>query len=291
MFEYSDIHIAPWGWELAAYFFLIGTAAVAFILSAAPNTMGGRFRVFEPVQRIGVIIALIVIAVSVPLLIMDLGQPGRFLYPIIHFHASSPLSWGSVLLVLFAASAVVFVVALFTGKADLLRPVGIVGSLLALTMPLYTGWDLMAQQARELWHSPSIPLLFVILSVSSGAAVMAVLAQVAGKMDEQTTAVVRGILLTSVALTLLLFVAETLRMLAGSAEEQQAWALINSEYGMRFWFVTLIVGIVVPLVLLLYRGTRGSAVMVTVAGVLGAIGAYTFREVVLYAGQLPMMTY
>ena len=291
MFEYTDYNIAPWGWELAVYFFLVGTAAMVFVLSAAPNTVGGKLSVFQPVQKPGAVLSLLILVVSAILLIWDLGQPGRFLYPLIYFHAGSPVSWGTVLLVLFGLSILWFAYGLYSEKTGLLRPVGILGSLLALTMPLYTGWDLMAQQARELWHSPSIPVLFVILSASSGAALMALIMQLAGKMNEQTTGLLRTILLFSVSATLVLFVAESLRMLYGSAEEQQAWELINSEYALRYWLLTLIVGIIAPLGLLLSRALARSSVLVTVAGVLGAVGAYTFREVILYAGQLPMMSY
>ena len=31
MFEYSEFNIAPWGWEIAVYFFLIGMAGMDFI--------------------------------------------------------------------------------------------------------------------------------------------------------------------------------------------------------------------------------------------------------------------
>jgi len=291
MFEYTDYNIAPWGWELAVFFFLVGTAAMTFVFSAAPNTLGGALRTFEPLQKPGAVAALVILAVCGVLLIADLGQPARFLYPILYFHASSPLSWGALLFVLFGACMVVFVYALFTGATNLLRPVGIAGSLLALTMPLYTGWDLMAQQARELWHSPSIPLLFVVLSASSGAALMALISFVRGGMSEQTTRVVRMILLGAVALTLVLFVSETLRMVYGSEEEQQAWQIIGSELGLRFWLLTLLIGIVAPLVLLLAPPLARSPGLVTLSGVMAAIGAYTFRDVILYAGQLPMLSY
>ena len=158
-------------------------------------------RALEPVQKAGGILTLLLIAVCGPLLILDLGQPARFLYPIIHFHYSSPLSWGSVLLVLFALSVVIYLLGVLRGGSASLKPIAVLGSLLAFTMPLYTGWDMMAQQARELWHSVSIPVLFVALSFSSGAALIALVAQVTGKMDEATTTILRRVLLASVGIT------------------------------------------------------------------------------------------
>lgn len=291
MFEFPEYNIAPWGWELPLYFFLIGTAAMSFVLVAAPSTVGGGMRALEPVQKSGGIVTLVLIAVCGPLLIYDLGQPARFLYPIIHFHYSSPLSWGSVLLVLFAISVVVYLLGVLRGGSASLKPVAVLGSLLALTMPLYTGWDMMAQQARELWHSVSIPVLFVALSFSSGAAMIALIAQISGKMDEAATTVLRRVLLGSVGITLVLFIAEVLRLLAGSAEELEAWHIINTEFAFQFWGLTLVVGIIVPLVLLSIRQLSASPAVVTVAGLLGSIGAFAFRLVYVYAGQLPQLYY
>ena len=291
MFEYTDYTIAPWGVELAIYFFLIGTAAMVFILAAAPQVFGGAARALAPMQFPATVIALVITVVCAPLLIMDLGQPGRFLYPIIYFRATSPLSWGSVLLILFGLSMIAFLYGLYRGEAPWLRTVGIIGSLLALTMPLYTGIDLMANQARELWQSPLVPLLFVILSITSGSAVLAVLAQVWKGSSLDAIQLLRRILAASVAITLLMFLIEVVALTFGTQEEQTAWSLINSEYGTRFWLLTLLVGTILPLVLLLPRALADRPALVAIAGVAGAVGSYTFREVILYAGQLPQLYY
>lgn len=291
MFEYTEYTVAPWGTELAVYFFLIGTAAMVFVFAAAPQVFGGAARALALLQLPATVIALAITIVCVPLLIMDLGQPGRFLYPILHFRWTSPLSWGSVLLILFALSMLAFAYGLYRGEAPWLRLAGVVGSLLALSMPLYTGIDLMANQAREVWQSPLLPLLFVVLSVTSGAAVLTVLALVWRGATPEATAFLRRILLASVAITLMLFFLEVVALTFGTQEEQTAWTLINSEFSTRFWLLTLLVGIVVPLVLLLLPALAANPVLVSVAGIAGTVGAYTFREVILYAGQLPQLYY
>lgn len=291
MFEYTEYNLAPWGIDLAIYFFLIGTAAMVFVLAAAPQVFGGAARALAPLQMPATIIALLITIVCVPLLIMDLGQPARFLYPILYFRWTSPLSWGAVLIVLFALSMLAFGYGLYRGDAPWLRTVGIIGSLLALSMPLYTGIDLMANQAREVWQSPLVPLLFIVLSVTSGAAVMAVLALVWKGAASEATAFLRRILLASVAITLVMFFVEIVALTFGTQEEQTAWTLINSEFGIRFWLLTLLVGIVVPFVLLVLPALARNPMLVSLAGVAGMVGAYTFREVILYAGQLPQLYY
>jgi formate-dependent nitrite reductase membrane component NrfD len=94
MFEYMDYNIAPWGREIVIYFFLIGAAGMTFVYAAAPavfgNVFGGAARSMEPFQRIGLLVSLLLLLICAPLLIIDLGQPGRFFYPIIYFHWTSP---------------------------------------------------------------------------------------------------------------------------------------------------------------------------------------------------------
>lgn len=290
MFEYSEFNIAPWGWEIAVYFFLIGTAGMTFVYAAAPavfgNIFGGIARSMEPFQKVGMLVALVLLLICAPLLIWDLGTPERFLYPILYFHWTSPLSWGALFLPLFGLCIVGFLYALWTHKQRWLKPIGILGMLLGLSMPLYTGLDLMAHQTRELWSNSTIPVLFVILSVNSGTALVAVIQLLRGQFDDKTREFLHWFLFVSVGTTFGLFLGEWVTLMFGSEELQQAWAIINDQYRFEFWILTFLVGIVVPLVMVAIPHCCRSAPLITLAAVLSAVGAYTFRAVLLNAGQL-----
>ena len=291
MFEFTDFNIAPWGHELVQYFFLVGMAAMAFVLAAAPNTVGGTTKALQPTQKPIMIIVLVLMAINGYLLITDLGQPARFLYPILHFHASSPLSWGSLFVLGFSACVFLFAVGVFTGRESLLRPIGYIGSLLALLLPLYTGWDLMAQQARELWHTASIPAMFVTLSISSGVALIAVVAMATHSMGEGTVNFLRRVLLVAIGSTLVLFIFEWTRMITGSAEEQQALAYISQHMSGVFWIATFLIGILLPLAILLVPSLSKQPWGVTAAAILSTFAAYGYRDVIMTAGQIPQLLY
>ncbi len=295
MFEYMDFNIAPWGHEIVIYFFLIGAAAMTFVYAAAPvvfgNLFNGAAQSMVPFQKVGMIVALVLLLICGPLLIMDLGQPSRFLYPIIYFHWTSPLSWGSLFLPLFGLCIVGFFVGLTRGNQRLMRWSGILGSLLALSMPLYTGLDLMVHQSRELWSNPTIPVLFVILSISSGTAVTAVIQLARGQLDEKMVEFLHLFLYVALAVTLALFLAEWVVLNYGSGEKQMAWDVINKNFSFQYWVLTFLVGILVPLVLVATPRLGRNPKVLTLAAVLSAVGAYTFREVLIYAGQLPMLYY
>ncbi len=297
MFEYMEYNIAPWGASIAAYFFLIGTAGMVFTIAAAPNVFGAVAAPFTKFQQTGAIIALVLLAICVPLLILDLGQPSRFFYPILYFRWTSPLSWGAVFLPMFGLCIVGFIYGLLKKDQKMLRWTGIIGVLLALSMPLYTGLDLMVNQARELWANPTIPILFVILSITSGAAVAALAMAFSGGPSADAARLLRYVLAFSVGVTFWLILGLIMTMVYGSAELQQAWGVINSTYAMEFWGLSFVIGVLIPLVLVFgpmlvpAMQFAASPRVVTIAAVLGALGAYSLRKVLLYAGQIPQIYY
>ncbi|WP_428623130.1 NrfD/PsrC family molybdoenzyme membrane anchor subunit [Sedimenticola sp.] len=295
MFEYMEYNIAPWGREIVIYFFLIGVAAMTFVYAAAPsvfgNVFGGVAKSMEPFQKIGLLVSLILLAICGPLLIMDLGQPSRFLYPILYFHWTSPLSWGSLFLPLFGLCIIGFYFGLMKGNQGMMRLTGILGSLLALSMPLYTGLDLMVHQTRELWSNPTIPLLFVILSMSSGTAVVAVIQLQRGQLNELSVEFLHAFLYLALAVTFALFLAEWVVLNYGTGEKQQAWEIINQQFGFKYWGMTFLIGILVPLVLVALPKLGRDPRVLTLAAVLSAVGAYSFREVLIYAGQLTQINF
>ncbi|BCU06444.1 NrfD/PsrC family molybdoenzyme membrane anchor subunit [Allochromatium tepidum] len=295
MFEYFEFNIAPWGWEITVYFFLIGTAAMTYVYAAAPavfgDVFGGIARSMEPFQKTGMLAALVLLLISGPLLIVDLGVPERFLYPILHFHWTSPLSWGALFLPLFGLCIVGFLAALWFNRPQLLKPIGILGMLLSLSMPLYTGLDLMVHQTRELWSNPTIPVLFVILSVSSGTALVSVIHLARGQFDARTFEFLHWFLYVALGTTLALFLGELVTLLYGSAELQQAWTLINERFWVQFWVMTFGLGILTPFLLMIVTHYWKSARVLTLAAVLAAVGAFFFRSVLIYAGQLTQIYY
>jgi len=124
-----------------------------------------------------------------------------------------------------------------------------------------------------------------------------VVQMVMGKFTDEVARLVRFILAFSLGVTFFLFLGLVQSMTFGSAEVQQAYDFINQDYAMQFWLLTFVIGIVLPLVLvagpmvLPAMDFARSPVVVTVAGLCGALGAYELRDVLIHAGQLPQLFY
>lgn len=293
MFEYTHFNIAPWGHELVTYFWLIGAIAMTYILASVPVLTTGMGDAFAKVQKPAYVLAFVALLVCGVLLITDLGQPQRFMNILIYHHMSSPLVWGSILLLGFGACLALALYSLFIKKDEnLLRWAALIGSVLAVGFPLYTGLDQAGNQGRVLWHDPMIPLLYASLSATSGAAVVAALGMAVGEAgNARLYGILRRVVFWSVLATAVMFVLMLVRLNYGNAQEQQVMGIINSEMSFEFWVMTLLVGILAPLVLMLIKGIREQAAVVTLAGLLGLVGAYTFRAIIMYGGQLPQLYY
>jgi len=88
-----------------------------------------------------------------------------------------------------------------------------------------------------------------------------------------------------------MFVLMWVRLNYGNAQEQQVMGIINGEFSFKYWGLTFLVGILAPLALTGIKAVRGNPVVVAVAGVLALIGAYTYRDIIMLAGQLPQLYY
>lgn len=144
----------PWAVQ---YFFLIGIAATAALLAAwlAFGPVGSERARLLPAAVVVLLVAVIAAPVS---LLADLHQPGRFW----HFYAHpTPWSWmsiGAFLLPLFVLLSLVFAALWWLRRPALLRGVGVLLALSAISILAYTGGELMVVRARPLWATAFLPI-------------------------------------------------------------------------------------------------------------------------------------
>ena len=127
--------------------------------------------------------------------------------------------------------------------------------------------------------------------MSSGTALVAVIQMARGQLTKQAAEFLHWFLYLSVAVTFALFLGQWVTLMFGTEELQQAWRIINSVYGFQFWGLTLVLGILVPLVLVAVPRFGRDPKLLTLAAVFSAVGAYSFRAVLIYAGQLTQIYY
>lgn len=282
MGDYNIFHHMPWSGAYAIYFFTIGIAAALFFFAARSWFPSGK--VFEPIRMSATYASLVLLAFSGLLLIEDLSQPMRFINMMnpAYLNFTSPLAWGSLNLILFGIVSVLFVMAGRKGDAVNAKRLGVIGAVLAVCLPVYTGFDLTVHQNRPVWNTPLMPVLFVALSLLSGAAVATFMAK--GKVEILVR--LRSYMLWSGGAAAVMLVALLGTTAYGGVGQELTFMFMTSGMlGTVFVGLGLLLGTAVPLALLLTPSGQKQQTIV-IAALLLLVGGMALRYSILISGQI-----
>jgi formate-dependent nitrite reductase membrane component NrfD len=283
-----------WRWLVICYFFVGGLAGGCYVLAALADRLG------EPgdrrLARLGYTIALVGVALSGLILIVDLGKPLRFWHMLIQaktwlpmFKLWSPMSVGSWILLLFGGFSFLSFLAVLADTGRLrwrwparLRPPGLLGSLftlggviLAFFFAGYTG-VLLSVTNRPIWADTwLLGLTFVVSAASIAAALLILVAYASGWLSIGVYAL-RRFDAWVLVLELLVLIA----LVASLGSVARVWLNV---WGV-FLLAVVLIGIVAPLVLHWQR-TAAGRLTAPAAAVLVLIGGFLLRVVLVLSSE------
>jgi len=183
-----------WGWEIPVYLFLGGLVAGLMIIA------GVRLVAMRPNERhpmvcctIGPLIGLAALSLGMLALFLDLGHKPYVWRLYLTFQPSSPMSWGSWILLLvypaLAANALahlpeslpvlarrvpmlVRISDFILARSRLVLGIGLLNILIGVALGIYTGILLGTLGARPLWNSAVLGPLFLFSGLSTAAALL-----------------------------------------------------------------------------------------------------------------------
>lgn len=280
MFDFTVFHTIAWPGSYAWYFFVIGISVALFFFSA----LSWYREEFQPLRKSGFFLSLALLVVGGLLLIGDLSQPARFLNMLnpAYLKFDSPLAWGSLNLISFGLVSVAYLFMMNKGNDDLAKKLAVIGALLGLGLPIYTGFDLTVHQHRPVWNTPLMPVLFVALSLVSGSAVASFMAG----GNEKLQVMLRRFMLWSGGATAAMLVSLLgTTAYGGSAAEITFMFMTSGTMGMIFIGLGMLLGLAVPIALLLAPVGRQPVGMMA-ASVLLLVGGAALRYAILIGPQI-----
>ncbi len=179
---------AVWTWEVPAYFWLGGiTSGSSFIALACD--LAGDHRAAAVARKV----AFVAVVPCSPLLIMDLGRPGRFLNMLRIFKPRSPMSMGAWCLVAYTNATTLAAVADVLDRPRLARGLGAGSAALATYLGSYTG-VLLAATAVPVWARSRLFLgpIFVSTAMATSAATNRLLLAALGRRPTDPTRAALG---------------------------------------------------------------------------------------------------
>jgi molybdopterin-containing oxidoreductase family membrane subunit len=302
----------PWGLWVAGYIYLIGLSAGAFLLSTLVYVF--RIKVFESIGKLALLIALTTLLGALFLIWIDLGHPLRAWRLIFHTNFGSVMGWMVwlysayfILLLIELWIAMRHDFALQRGlpgirgavarfmlfgktyiEKDLLerdawklRILGSIGIPLAIAFHGSVGAIFGVVGARPYWHSGMTPIMFLVGALASGGALLTFIAAAWRPRRSRAASNEIVTLLGRITLGLVLFDA----LLEWAEYSVAMWNAVPTEissvqlilfgpYWWVFWFVHLGLGIIVPVILLIFKGQNR-----ILTGIAGGLVAITFLAV------------
>jgi molybdopterin-containing oxidoreductase family membrane subunit len=293
----------PWGILISTYeFFLMmsaGTMVGVVALSLAFNV-----RRFDRIVKRALLLTLATLGAGLFTILIGLGRPERpMIQAVINANPSSPIWWVIMIAGTFGAVVVALFVLVETDLIEspgTIRAVGIVGFIVGLAVMVAAGMIFGTIQTRPYYGGPIAPLYFVVTGVFSGvAAVSAVLLteyKVTGRtMDAEieelltdTLGKLLGVLAGGALLIALVKATYGLTSTSDSTAMAYEQMLLGS-FAPLYWGVGILLGLVVPVALMAYAGTR-TPNGVLAASVAALIGLFVTRYEFVVGGQVVALT-
>ncbi len=282
------------GWKVAASLFFIAAGAGSYLvgfLFSLINPSG-----FVALCRPAVILAAPFVLVGGILLLSDMGQKSEF-YHMYSRLASSWMSRGALFVTLFFLFDLIHIFSGIWPTSALMNAptaylgVGIIASILAIGSLAYTGLLLGAVKAIPLWDRSFLPWLFLLSGLSMGAMLASLsfsIVTFAGGGGPVQSIVDLATFNLFVLILEAIVLASYLGTIKGRAADSVR-TILRGKLAGTFWGGVIIAGLALPLaveamkVFIPYSAPSLRA-LVFVGGIIGLIGGYMLRHVVVYGG-------
>jgi molybdopterin-containing oxidoreductase family membrane subunit len=270
----------PWGLWITHDLSAIALGAGAFTFSAAVYLL--RLKRLEPLARPAVLVGFIGYTSAMLSLLMDIGRPDRFWHPLVYWNVHSVLWEVTLCVILYSTVLVLEVLPLvletsFFDRWPRLRRIShhlhratpvlaLLGMGLSLLHQSSLGATYAVLSGRAIWFKPSLPIMFILSAIAGGVGLTLWLTIITGKFRSRPL-IPRKVKLEVarfVGYTTLIYLYIKLWDWAATSYYSQAPgtadALLRLQattpYTLTFWWWEIVLGLIVPAVILLYRPLR-----------------------------------
>lgn len=289
------LHI--WGWEIPVYLFLGGLVAGFMILSGYFTLKGhhkhDHFSSFYLPH-----VSLALLSLGMFSLFLDLEHKPYVWRLYTTFEITSPMSWGSWILLLVYPSlllnTLVRIPEAFSNRIHLfdkfserihahpylIKNIGVLNMIVGAILGIYTGVLLSGLAARPLWNSSMLWILFLTSGISAAAAFVHLVTS--DSVEREISAKADNAFLIFELFVITLFIVGMLS--SAQAQQTAARLILNGPYASVFWVFVVGCGIIIPLIIQLLA-VNHKIQHTPIAPIMVMLGGLILRFVIVYAGQ------
>ena len=306
--------LVPWGLWITIDLSAIALAAGAFSLCAAVHLFG--LKRYEPIARTATFVGLIGYTMAMLALVLDIGRPDRFWKALVYWNTHS-LLWEVTIAIMLYTTVLVFETMPIFARFEWLRhrlpkltakmesvhhyaPIlAIIGLGLSSMHQSSLGAAYGIIKGRPFWFKPEMSVLFMLSAIVGGIALTLFLSMIASRLTPK--AKINDALIERVSrfvgwllIGYFYFRAWDALSMAYTYDPGRSEGLSLMTKGplaFNFWIVEMFLGMIVPMVLLLYTPTRMNRFWRMIALFLIAAGVVAFRWDINISGFLVVMPY
>ena len=285
-------HHVAWGTTIAVYFWLVGASAGSFVVSSFGWVFG--IKRYKPLALTASMTAIFMLMLVPILLIWDLGKPLRFIYLMLpsYWHATGPMSWGSVLIMTYPIAMVVYSIFVVKQNEMWAKIVGIISIVLALSTHWYTGVVMELNPGRFLNHTALAPLLFLTGAFISGIGLLVLILWIrnmiipaAKRIDWALMEEMAQFMMYGLVFDLFLLFLEFMQSLYGSQAAAMAHEVVLMDvFVVPYFWLEIVIGLLLPLFILASPLKKFKASVLFACFCVG-IGVYGMRIWWVLGGQ------
>jgi len=281
---YDVPHPRPWGSKIAAYLWTKSIGAGVLMVAALLMVLG-RLQDGPLLNIAGPVLALVFTGLTTGLLVFDLKRPDRFYYLLTKPNPRSWLVLGGYILMAYSLVSLVW---LCYGIGGASVPGWVVAACVVFGIGAagYTAFLFAQAKGRDLWQSPLFFWHLIVQAVTAGAAVL-ILVGLAGGLDGGAMATLTTVLMVSLIVTGGLVLGEVSLTPISEDVRRATELLTRGALKEKFWGLFMAVGIVLPVIFLLWAGAQAEAswFLNPLAALLALTGLWAFESLWVEAGQ------
>jgi Fe-S-cluster-containing dehydrogenase component/formate-dependent nitrite reductase membrane component NrfD len=288
LLAYDTGHTIPWGTDVAMYMWTKSIAAGALLVPAA-SALFGAIPLAPLTTIVAPILALVFLAITTLLLVVDLEHPQKFYTILTRPQWRSWLVRGAWILMAFGAVAALWLApaALSVVTGEGLLPGWYYGAVawpaaaLAAASAAYTAFLLAQATGRELWSTPLAAPHLVAQAALAGAAAL-LLAAVAIRPSSVEEEWLRAAFVVGLLAHLACVAAELWTPHRSAHVARAVDVITKGRYASLLWVAVLLVGVAAPLAV---AALTGSALAWGFAAACALLGLFAWEYVWVFGGQ------
>ena len=155
-----------------------------------------------------------------------------------------------------------------------------VTAVFAILLAIYTAFLFAQAKGRDFWQSPTLPLHMLVHSVMAGVAIFVIASLIFG--NESWMSILKNTMIIALVVNLFTLITELTITHPTTSAKTVVGMITKGRYKNLFWFVTVLIGNIIPLALLFFGNDNMFAV---VSGICVLIGILVTEKIWVEAPQ------